>query len=299
MPGACPEAVGPEAGAALGLPAGRAGRLLSGRREAARAALKWARLISAFKCLQSYSKSSRRKGSRPRQPGTGVGRGTAGTCPTPSPRSPWPQAALHGKGVLPCSGRSFPSLTPAAKGCLLQPQSKPDFISRLQFPWPWATADASYAALAEPIGGPAHRAGCVRRHMTSCLRPAGAQGHPLPAPSPPPSPACPSQPAAAQHPVLPAPGSTAQGELGGAGLTPASFLPWGVLSDLLVSPPQPRFPLWSVESGCRASAECGLLRRHEVRPSSCCSEGKAKSSPLGTWMFPALPGQSWGCAALA
>lgn len=123
VPGPCPEAVGPEAGAALGLRAGRAGRLLSGRREAARAALKWARLISAFKCLQSYSKSSRREGSQPRQPGTGVGRGTAGTQLTPSPCSPRPQAALRGRGVLPCSGRPSPSLTPAAKGCLLQPKA--------------------------------------------------------------------------------------------------------------------------------------------------------------------------------
>lgn len=300
MPGPCPEAVGPEAGAALGLPAGRAGRLLSGRWEAARAALKWARLISAFKCLQSYSKSSRRKGSRPRQPGTGVGRGMAGTPPTPSPRSPRPQAALHGKGVLPCSGRSFPSLTPAAEGCLLQPQSKPDFISRLQFPWPWATADASYAALAEPIGGPAHRAGCVRRHMTSCLRPAGAQGHPLPAPSPPPEP-CVSIPACScTASRAPCTGQHGTGGAGGSGADPG-IIPalGGAFGSVGPPPPQPRFPLWSVESGCRASAECGLLRRHEVRPSSCCSEGKAKSSPLGTWMFPALPGQSWGCAALA
>lgn len=57
-------------------------------------------------------------------------------------------------------------------------QSKPDFISRLQFPWLWATVDASHAELVKPIRGPAHRASCVCCHMTSCLLPAGPKDTP-------------------------------------------------------------------------------------------------------------------------
>lgn len=133
------------------------------------AALKWSWLISDFKCLWSYSKSSRSRGNRP------------GTSKT-SARLSW--SVPHHLCSLPNSPRQGGvsslhllslSLTPPAKGCLLQPKANL-ILSPLQFPWLWAMVDASHAELVKPIRGPAHRAGCVCCHMTSCLQPAGAQG---------------------------------------------------------------------------------------------------------------------------
>jgi len=45
--------------------------------------------------------------------------------------------------------------------------------------------------------------------------------------------------------------------------------------------PRPQFPLQAVESKSSVSSKGALLRRHKVRPSSCCAERKAYLLPLG------------------
>lgn len=189
--------------------------------------------------------------------------------------SPLPPAAL---AVPYCSWKRLFALA----------QSKPDCISRLQLPWLWATVDASHAELVKPIWGPVHRAGCVRCHMTSCLQPAGAQGHPLPAAS---------FPAQAMR-VLPVAGQGSGGSRTGHSAMPACR---GMVSvSLCFKPVPPGLSLlsgqWRADPGlagqCTSSAAQGQALKLLCRE-------KGKFSPLGTWMFPSLPGQSWAfCAAV-
>lgn len=147
--------------------------VITGDRRQPQAALKWSWLISDFKCLQNYSKSSRHDGTQPGTKETSA-RLCWGIphhlCFPPSPQR-WGCVPPPAAPLAPYS---------SCKGLFAAAQSKPDFISRLQFPWLWATVDASHAGLVKPIRGPVHRAGCVHCHMTSCLQPAGAQGHHLP-----------------------------------------------------------------------------------------------------------------------
>lgn len=80
------------------------------------AALKWSRLISGFKYLWSYSKSSRHEGRRPGTSETSVGICWGIPHHLCSPPSP-----LRRGGVPPSS--LFLSLTPSAKDCFLQPKA--------------------------------------------------------------------------------------------------------------------------------------------------------------------------------
>lgn len=113
-PGPFPEDVG----AGRRSEPGAGGLLSAGDGRQPRAALKCSGLISDFKCLQSYSKSSRRKGSRP-----GTGKTSARLCWGGSPiTSALCQALRDGEVSPPSSCSHCPLLLPA-KGCLLQPKA--------------------------------------------------------------------------------------------------------------------------------------------------------------------------------
>lgn len=178
-------------------------------------------------------------------------------------------------GRCPSAPATLPIPYSSCKRLFAPAQSKPDFISQLQFPWLWAMVDASHAELVKPIWGPVHRAGCVCCHMTSCLRPAGAQGHPLPAASLPAQAMC----------VLPMAG---QMDVWGAGSrrTGHSTVPAGegwfqIHCTAGQSPLASVYPLGSGESGSCASNEGAVLQRHKVRPPNCCSARKTNFLPLG------------------
>lgn len=157
--------------------------------------------------------------------------------------------------------------------------------------------DSSYAGLVKPTEGPVHRAGCVHCHMTSCLRPAGAQGHPLPAALLPvcTSHALPCWPAAGQHPVLPVLGRMGHRELGEQDQPQHCVcLGRGVLSS--AGPPRLGFSLWSVKNRGCANTECGLLSGTRSGPPQVVAQSERPIFSLWDMDVPVSPRTELFCA---